>query len=130
MKLCVSGEESVQDNWNINPLAKIFVNILVVFKNIRCLKFYPLKSNGCCCISFANQYPRFSSTLFELHLTVYSLEDCLLLLDGRLNQLSIFHLITLYIFPPESTNINEVKNFRKGFCFFSNDIRSRKKFPV
>lgn len=123
MKLCVSGEESVQDNWKMNPLAKIFVNILIVFKNIRCLKFYPSKSNGCCCISFANQYPRFSSsTLFELHLTVYSLDDCLLLLDGRFNQLGIFHLSTLYIFPLESTSMNKVKNFLKGFfLFFSND---------
>ncbi len=115
MTLYVNGEESIQDHWTMNPLAKIFLNILLIFNNIRHLKFYLPTSSGTAYISFANQYPTFSSsTLVELHLNVYRLDNCLLLLDGRLNQLRILFLITLYIFPHESTNINKVNYFIKN----------------
>lgn len=112
--LCVNGEESAQDNWTMNPLAKIFLNILLTFTNLRHLKFYPSTSNRIAYISFAKQFPTFScSTLVELHMNVYRLDDCLFLLDGRLNQLRILFLTTFYILPLQSTNINKVLFYKK-----------------
>jgi hypothetical protein len=113
--LCVNGEESVQDHWKRNSLAKIFLNILLIFTNIRHLKFYSSACTGTSYISFANQFPTFSSsTLIELHMNVYRLDDCLFLIDGRLNQLRILFLTTFYIFPLESTNINKVNYFLRN----------------
>jgi hypothetical protein len=129
--LCVSGEESVQDNWKMNSLAKIFLNILLMFTNIRHLKFYPSTSTGTSYISFANQFPTFSSsTLIELHMNVYRLDDCLFLLDGRLNQLRILFLTTFYIFPLESTNINKVNYFVRNRGVPKSKIESGGTVPI
>ena len=70
----------------------IFRNILKIFPNLVYLKFVQLSARDIAYLSFANEIPMFSSSVLrELHINVSSLTECLYLLDGRLNQLEIFH---------------------------------------
>lgn len=85
------------------------MRILLLFANIRQLTFYESSFDGAEYLSFTNQFPTFSSsTLVELRINTYRLDDCLLLLDGRLSQLCRLFLTTFYILPLQSTNIRQV----------------------
>lgn len=99
------------------------MKILLLFVNIRQLTFY--ESFPVCAhyLSFANECPMFScSTLVELHINTYRLDDCLLLLDGRLSQLRILFLTTFHILQLQSTNISQVN------CIHTKNICKRNKF--
>jgi hypothetical protein len=70
-------------------------------------------------LSFNNLLPNtcHSSTLVYLNITVSTLDDCLTLLDGRLPELSSFHVVICQI--DQSLIDNTVKIFKKYF-YFSN----------
>lgn len=99
----------------MSTLANLFSNILLIFTNLLHLKFYPLNNLSAVYLSFIDQTPRFdSSTLVELHVNVYCLDDCLYFLDGRLPHLhtlfvQVHHLNSVY--PP--TTMNKVNSFQK-----------------
>lgn len=95
----------------INRLANLFFNSLIVCQQLRHLKFYTSKPTGDGYISFGVHSPIFSSNLLELHIKVRLFDDCLFLLDGRLNQLRILFVTTVYILPIERTTISEVSFF-------------------
>ena len=65
------------------------------------LKFY--QSNSF--ILFNEQPSLFSSTLLELHINVYLFDDCLYLLDGRLNQLHTLFVNVYDISSGQSVNV-------------------------
>ncbi|CAF4743827.1 unnamed protein product [Rotaria sp. Silwood2] len=57
-----------------------------------------------------------SSTLTKLNISVHTFDDCLYLLDGRLDSLSILIINIREIFAPLS-NIDNTKQLRKLKCF-------------
>jgi hypothetical protein len=73
----------------------IFKNILARFTNLRCLKFSP----SVCFLEFLpfdfTPITDICSTLLELHVNVTDMDGCLLILDGRFDQLRILY-ITVY----------------------------------
>ncbi len=76
-----------------NFITSIFTNILTVFTNLRyfkCDRVFELHRSRL----WFNETTRpfFSSTLIELHINVLGINECLYLLDGRLNQLQTFYV--------------------------------------
>jgi len=72
--------------------ALIFPNIIIMFSNLKYLNFHP--SDVCLQRITFNSVPTsvFSSTLLELRIQVFTVEDCLYLLDGRFDQLRVFNV--------------------------------------
>ncbi len=63
-------------------------------------------------VSFGISPPNvFTSTLLELYIRLKSFTDCLYLLDGRFNQLQIFHVKIPCIRSSRVTVINQVHYF-------------------
>ena len=87
--------------------------IFRMFTHIQCLKFYPHVLRRCPYVVFATQPSMFSSTLVELHINVFSFEDCLYLLDGRFNQLRILIVDADFILSPKRAPINTVSETNK-----------------
>jgi hypothetical protein len=76
----------------------IFRNIFTLFTNLRCLKFNPSSSfRGTLCIDMLPKTNNISSTLLELHVTVFDMEDCLILLYECFDQLRIFSVTVYFI---------------------------------
>jgi hypothetical protein len=70
----------------------MFTNLFTMFTNLQYLNF-DSSSIDHQYISFEISPPIFiSSTLFELHVSVPSFNDCLYLLDGRFDQLRAFYV--------------------------------------
>ena len=83
-------------------------NILNSFTNLKCLNLVPsVACNQLITFRHRSSYI-FSSTLLELHIKVMHMEDCLYLLDGRLNQLRIFHVHVESSCFPSVSIINKV----------------------
>jgi hypothetical protein len=102
-------EDGLLDHLEIDRLAIIFMNILIMCHKLRHFKFYTSVPWGCKYISFGKQSPMFSSSrLVELHMNVYRFDECLFILDGRLNQLRILSVTTFHILPLQRTMINKV----------------------
>lgn len=78
----------------------MFDRVLTAFTNLQCLQFQA--SSEWCPehnerLSIDQQPPTiFSPNLMELHINVNHFSDCLYLLDGRFNQLRIFHVTILF----------------------------------
>jgi hypothetical protein len=72
----------------------IFTEILTKFTNLRCLKFNPSTSNHD--TIFVHETAIYS-TLLELHVSVTDIRQCLLILDGRFDQLRILYITWRYI---------------------------------
>ena len=108
--LNINGKEDLLlDHWKTNRPANIFSNMLIMCHKLRHFKFYTSVPIGSGYISFGIQSPMFSSlTLVELHMTVHRFDECLFLLDGRLNQLRILFVTTFHILPLQRTIINKV----------------------
>ena len=91
----------------------IFIRILTIFTNLRCLKFNPSSSFRDVALFHIKSKTAISSTLLELHVSVEKMENCLDILDGRFDQLRVLYVVTEYIgessFP--LTNNNEVDYF-------------------
>ena len=68
----------------------------------------------------------FSSTLQELHINVHFFDDCVFLLDGRLNQLRNLFINVFHILPLESP-IDEKVSFEKKQRITIDWIFSQKK---
>ncbi|CAF1997646.1 unnamed protein product [Rotaria magnacalcarata] len=83
-----NGEQSLTGNEN----TLLFTRIFTTFTNLRLLNIGP--SSICYQhLSFDLSPPTvISSTLLELHVCLSEFHDCLHLLDGRFNQLRIFHV--------------------------------------
>ena len=88
--------------------------IFKIFAQIQCLHFYPYVPKTCPYVLFPDQPSMFSSTLVEIHISTYSFEDCLYLLDGRFNQLRILVVNTVYISSLEKTLIGTVCSTNRG----------------
>lgn len=70
----------------------IFVHIITQFTNLRHLNYAP-NSNCCQELSFDISTLSFtSSNLLELYVNIDIFQDCLVLLDGRFNQLRTLHV--------------------------------------
>ncbi|CAF3039770.1 unnamed protein product [Rotaria sp. Silwood2] len=94
----------------------VFTNIFTMFTNLEYLKFYP-SSIGFYQLTFDISPPTvMSSTLLELHISVYYFTDCLYLLDGRFQQLRTFHVNIFHIKFTSLTIANEEK-LRNLRCF-------------
>ena len=129
VKLCVNGKQVLTDrSHSMYTLGKLFSNILLMFTNLLHFKFYAFDDFIAGHVSF-DQTPIFvSSTLVELHLNVYCLDDCLYLLDGRLPQLhtlfiKIFH-IDGFIPSTVMTKVSSIEIMIEKYfvCFFKGKI--------
>jgi hypothetical protein len=89
MKSRVLSRDVLGDTQNRN--AYIFIAICALFKNLQCLNFsssYDYEQ-----LTFTRSTPtNFSSNLLELHVVVKTIDDCLCLLDGQLNQMHTFYV--------------------------------------
>ena len=84
-----------------NFLTTIFQRILTVFTNLNYLNCHPFFELEKPRLWFGEITPIFfSSTLLELHVNVATLNDCLYLLDGRVNQLRTFYVNIAYFNAP------------------------------
>ncbi|CAF3387253.1 unnamed protein product [Rotaria sp. Silwood2] len=84
-------------------VTSIFTIVLTVFNNLLYLNCDPFAESDLRRQSFYDKTPTFfSSTLLELHINVASLNECLYLLDGRLNQLHTFYVDIDFFTPPFS----------------------------
>jgi hypothetical protein len=141
--LNINGKEDVLlDHLEIHRPANIFMNILIMCQKLRHFKFYTSVPWGCGYISFGKQSPMFtSSTLVELHMTVYRFDECLFLLDGRFNQLRILFVTTFHVLPLERTMINKVNYLTRRIryllllliiCFFQHQhyVRVRNDLEI
>jgi hypothetical protein len=119
--LSINGKEDAQlHGLEINRLGMIFLNMLIACHKLRHLKFYTSVPTGAGYISFGMQSSMFScSTLVELHMNVYRFDDCLFLLDGRLNQLRTLFVTTFHILPLKRTIINKVNCYEKKMNYSS-----------
>ncbi|CAF4007548.1 unnamed protein product, partial [Rotaria sordida] len=70
-------------------------------------------------MTFGIESPIFSSTLVELHMNVYRFDDCLFLLDGRLNQLQGYGQCHIYSCPYTLTYYDDITNNFPGGLFNS-----------
>ncbi|CAF4418073.1 unnamed protein product, partial [Rotaria sp. Silwood2] len=103
----INTNGEVDSTININT--PLFEQIFTTFINLRSLIFCPS--------SIRSQYLFFdilpstivSSTLLELHVCLSKFRDCLYLLDGRFNQLRIFHVNIAIIALSSSTFNNKEK---------------------
>jgi hypothetical protein len=97
----------------------LFMNILTIFTNLLNLNFCLNLSTNFDEISFARFTPTFSSsTLMELHISVNNFCDCLLILDGRFNQLRTFY-VKIHFIVPRPLQINDnVTYFRRARASF------------
>jgi hypothetical protein len=113
--MSIDGKEDAQVHCSeINRLANIFLNGLIVCHKLRHFKFYTSVPTGTGYLTFGIQSPMFSSsTLVELHMNIYLFDDCLFLLDGRFNQLRILFVTTFHIIPLQRTIINKVNCFER-----------------
>ena len=70
----------------------IYAPVLVFFENLKCLSIVPSSADKCPLISLRLIPEKVfsSSTLTKLCINVSNFADCLLLLDGRLKQLTTF----------------------------------------
>ena len=82
----------------------IFIRILTIFTNLRCLKFNPSSSFRDVALFHIKSKTAISSTLLELHVSVEKMENCLDILDGRFDQLRILY-VTVYIGFPWLFNV-------------------------
>ncbi len=71
---------------------RLFAQILNTLDKLKCLKFDSLLFYDQRMSVVYSPPMIFSSSLLELHVIVDSFDDCLYLLDGRLNQLQIFYV--------------------------------------
>jgi hypothetical protein len=95
---CATGD------WNEST----FTQILNSFNNLRCL-YFGLSSHYHQRLSFCTGLQHVISTnLLKLHICLYSLTDCLRLLDCRFNQLHTLYVNIWCIVSPHLTNSNEV----------------------
>ncbi|CAF2910550.1 unnamed protein product [Rotaria sp. Silwood2] len=70
----------------------VFTHIFITYTNLQYLNFGPTSSDNQC-LTFPNSSPTFiSSNLLELHVCLGNFIDCLYILDGRFNQLRMFHV--------------------------------------
>ncbi|CAF1579846.1 unnamed protein product [Rotaria sp. Silwood1] len=99
-----------------NILTHIFRYILTMFTNL-CYLNFQASSIYSQQISFDTlpRKPIFSSTLLKLHVNLENFNDCLYLLDGRLNQLHTFY-VNISIINSYRTIINKEKLFNLK-CF-------------
>jgi hypothetical protein len=113
--LSVTGNSN-HDRYSMNNLANFFSYIVTMFTNLLHLKFYQPSSF----ILFNEQPSLFSSTLLELHINVYLFDDCLYILDGRLNQLHTLFVHVDQICPLRATFNNKVRyrNKKNNNCLF------------
>ncbi|CAM4904474.1 unnamed protein product [Rotaria socialis] len=110
--LSLTTKKDIHDAITMNERANLFSYILIIFTNILHLKFYESSSS----ILFKEPCSSFSSTLVELYIDVYLFDDCLYLLDGRLDQLRILFINVCHILPLRST-INTKNKLANLKCF-------------
>ncbi len=97
----------------------IFINILTNFSKLRYLNFdasfdlniKPMSFNWVTIQTFS------SSSLKELHINTYDFNECLYLLDGRLNQLEKFYVSVFVIYLQPSAIKDKVYSFCKSDNF-------------
>ena len=111
--LSISGRHNKYDSDTMNTRADFLSNILMMFTNVHHLKFYQNLDYFIPSVLFPNQSSLFSSTLQELHINVYFFDDCVFLLDGRLNQLCNLFINVFHILPLRSTIDDKVVSFEK-----------------
>ena len=114
LTLSVNGKESGDKNSVMKMRGDLLQYIFQMFTHIRCLKFYPYVPRTCPFVAFATQPSMFSSTLVELHISTYTFEDCLYLLDGQFNQLRILVVDADFILSPKRRTINTVRETNDG----------------
>lgn len=85
----------------------------MMFKNVHYFQFYQNLGYFLPSVSFPNQSSLFSSTLQELHINVYYFDDCIHLLNGRLNQLCTLFINVIHIIPLRSFIDNKVSEEEK-----------------
>jgi hypothetical protein len=128
--LNINGKKDLLlDHLQTNRPTNIFLNMLTICHKLRHFKFYTSVPIGSGFISFGIQSPMFSSsTLVELHMTVYRFDECLFLLDGRLNQLRILFVTTFHILPLQRTIINRANYLARYSIIKIDKFRNRCKF--
>jgi hypothetical protein len=113
--MSITGKIGDYDNSAMNQRANLLLYILTMFNNLRYLEFYQNLDKVATRVCFDHEPSIFSSTLVELHITVFLFDDCLYLLDGRLNQLRTLFVNVSYIFSPRSTISNKVNYTSKKY---------------
>ncbi|CAF1509774.1 unnamed protein product [Rotaria sordida] len=101
----------------------IFTQIFTIFTNLQHLNFNAsLKWYQR--LSFGTSSPTIvSSTLLELHVCVEYFSDCLYLLDGRFQQLRIFHVNIFRIFSNNLTMNSKEKLHNLKYFYLCSDTR-------
>ncbi|UJR11014.1 hypothetical protein I4U23_015198 [Adineta vaga] len=112
----------------------LFTHILTTFTNLQYLSFGP-SSYSYQQLSFnISSTSVFSSTLLELHVCLKHFNDCLYLLDGRLNQLQTFHVKVQFITISRLAinNKHKLPNLRSFslYCDISTDLYDELIVPL
>jgi hypothetical protein len=77
----------------------IFIKLLTIFTNLRCLKFNSSSSFRDTLFSHMTLETVISSTLLELHISVSDMNDCLYILDRGFDQLLILYVTFYRVLP-------------------------------
>ena len=105
----VTYENIPTKDWRGNLLSRI----LNMFTSVLHLKFFQPINYSARFVAFTSIAPKFCSNLVELHISMHTFDDCLYLLDGRLNQLCRFFVNVRLIWGIEPVNDNRVSYEQK-----------------
>ena len=111
--LSVDGDLTYKSGLTVYHTGNLFSRILNMYTNVLHLKFYQSTYSSHSFVKFSTHTPKFCSTLVELHINVQFFDDCLYLLDGRLNQLRRFFVSAHIISLPQPINDKRVSYEQK-----------------
>lgn len=116
--LIIDIREKKQTEYSTEDVNRfVFINIFVMFTNLRYLNFGP-SSISYQYLLFRTPPPTFmSSTLLELHVALGNFLDCLYILDGRFSQLRTFHIKITNISSFDLNTDNKVDYFDWYFMY-------------
>ena len=89
----------------------VYAPVLVFFENLKCLSIVASSVDKCPLISLELTSEKiFSSTLTKLCINIFEFTDCLLLLDGRLKQLTTL-IVQVHTTPDDILTIRNQVSF-------------------
>ncbi|CAF1196216.1 unnamed protein product [Adineta steineri] len=107
--LIINITEIINERSMEHPKTFVFTQIFIQYPNLQYLNFGP-SSTLYRHLSFSNSSPIcISSNLLELHVSLSNFTDCLYILDGRFNQLRIFHVNISSIYAADKKVAKEEK---------------------
>ena len=98
----------------------VYAPVLAVFENLKCLSIMPSSIDNCPLFSlwFTPEKVFSSSTLTKLCINVHDFNDCLLLLDGQLKQLTAL-IVQVHLITDEISVLHKRVSFRSVLVYIS-----------